>query len=147
MFKELTSAPFTMKFLWLLHKSDCTRYGSEDPLVFHQHLTAIRFFVLEFIIASSARLCFTLYILTMSSACLHEHKHVCHKKKETVAARCIHDIHRCALESKRTGGGGFDGKQQEEMHHNVLAVRHQAVQHVWEFRRSTRRSAERDSSG
>ena len=53
--------------------------------------------------------------------------------------------------SKRAGGGGSDDKQQEEIHHKSPSsnntVRHQAVQHVWEFHRSTRRSAERDSNG
>ena len=66
-------------------------------------------------------------------------------RDKKVATRCIHDIHWCALESKRTGGGGSNGKQQEPSSSNT--VRHQAVQHVWEFCRSTQRSAESDSSG
>ena len=33
-FEWTTWTPFTMKFLWMLHKSGRTQYGSEDPLVF-----------------------------------------------------------------------------------------------------------------
>ena len=40
-------------------------------------------------------------------------------ERQTMAARRIQDIHRCALETKRTGGGSSDGKQQEEVHHIV----------------------------
>ena len=48
MCKEVTTlTPFTMKFLWLLHKSERTQYGSEDPLVFPQHLSAVHVIFLD----------------------------------------------------------------------------------------------------
>ena len=45
MFKELTAlAPFTMKFLWLLHESESTQFRFEDPLALPQHFLAVLFF-------------------------------------------------------------------------------------------------------
>ena len=64
-----------------------------------------------------------------------------------MAARCIHDFHRCALEPKRTGGGSSDGQQQEEVHLTKSRVQQHAVQLAWEFHRSTRQRAEKDLSG
>ena len=81
MFKELTTlTSHTMKFL-LLHKSERTQYGSEDPLVFTQHLSAVHFFCIgAFLVASE--IVFHLCILTLSSfARLHEHLNMCATKK------------------------------------------------------------------
>ena len=74
MLEELTTlTPFTMKFLWLLHKSERTQYGSEDVHVFS---------ALAFVIVSPTRLCFTLCILTLSSSArLHEQLNMCATKK------------------------------------------------------------------
>ena len=90
MFEELTTlTPFTMKFLWLLHKSERTQYGSEDPPVFLQHLSAVHVFsALALFLCRQRDLCFHLCILPLSSvARLHEHLNMCATKKSSESLR------------------------------------------------------------
>ena len=42
--QRMTEEPTRWRSRWLLHKSERTQYGSEDPLVFPQHLSAVHFF-------------------------------------------------------------------------------------------------------
>ena len=72
-----------MKFLWLLHKSERTQYGSEDPLVFSSTFQRFMFFSLYWRFSCVAsEYVFHLCILTLSSSTrLHEHLNTCATKK------------------------------------------------------------------